>query len=300
MKPSKRPTARTSWEQFTSDEIDEILEQSANFRAMNPHRSNQMLDQMRSGSWKWDNGQTFLFDEDGELIDGQHRMRAISMWQRESGEAPFLLCVRGVSKELADESIDTGYKRTISDYLKKHGVKNASFVKPVLTVQCTAAEMKRSDSLAFLGFTGRMTRRVDGVESTFIPTLAMMVDQFKRHRKDVEYWAEVGSKLLQERIASAGLLAAIGFQLAKYNDTNAKLFFSYLTDGSAMKDGDPALVLRETLRKSVGKSLSRSYISAITVKAWRLWNEGASIRLLRWTSSGPYAEEFPDHRCESA
>lgn len=74
------------------------------------------------------NGDTIKISDEGELLDGQHRLSAI----KESGESQVLLVVHGISKE-AMETIDAGRKRTFSDQLRMEGIKNHSIVAAIGT-----------------------------------------------------------------------------------------------------------------------------------------------------------------------
>ena len=108
------------------------------------------------------------------------------------------------------------------------------------------------------------------------------------------------SKLHSAGLPSASLLSAIGYQLAKREEVNAKLFFSYLADGAGLKENDPVLGLRNRLiesKISPSRFLPKIHLAAITVKAWVAWLKGESLRgsSLRFQASGPRAEEFPSH-----
>lgn len=67
--------------------------------------------EMREGRWKV-NGVPILFDEVGDLLDGQHRLAMIA----ETGVSVMMLLVRGVKREAFD-TIDCGKPRTANDAL---------------------------------------------------------------------------------------------------------------------------------------------------------------------------------------
>lgn len=74
------------------------------------------------------NGDTIKFSDEGELLDGQHRLTAI----KTSGESQVLLIVWGLDKT-AMETIDGGRKRTFSDLLRMRGIKNHTTVASTIT-----------------------------------------------------------------------------------------------------------------------------------------------------------------------
>ena len=71
---------------------------------------------MENGFWK-ENGEAIVFDEDGKLKNGQHRLLAIV----ESGVAVKMLIVRGVSRDI--NTWDEGGGRTATDKAKAEGLK---------------------------------------------------------------------------------------------------------------------------------------------------------------------------------
>lgn len=86
---------------------------------------------MARGHWPV-NGEPIILDEDGNLIDGQHRLAAIVM----CGKSIQLLVVRGVPKEyknglmiLTQDTIDRGSVRGVGQQLQMaHGFKNGNNV----------------------------------------------------------------------------------------------------------------------------------------------------------------------------
>lgn len=87
---------------------------------------------MLSGKWEL-NGATIVFNCDGTLNDGQHRLEAIV----KSGVAVQSFVVRGVT--CGAKHIDRNKPRTIGQWLSHSGVKNATLVSAVAR-KCIAYE----------------------------------------------------------------------------------------------------------------------------------------------------------------
>lgn len=68
-----------------------------------------------------ENGESIVFDYNGDLKDGQHRLNAIV----KSGKSYFIPVVRGVNPNVM-ATIDTGKNRSASDVLHLNGFKNAN------------------------------------------------------------------------------------------------------------------------------------------------------------------------------
>lgn len=93
----------------TPDLAQEWLERNPNNRNVVAFRVSSYASQMTAGSWKLTH-QGIAFDENGNLVDGQHRLRAVV----ESGVSVRFWVFRGVSRE-AMIAIDVGKTRTASD-----------------------------------------------------------------------------------------------------------------------------------------------------------------------------------------
>jgi hypothetical protein len=94
-------------------------------------RAQAFAREMTAGHW-FKNHQGIAFDEQGRLIDGQHRLKAIEI----SGLTLEMLVTRGIASEMVNgvrlfaiDTIDVGYKRKTGDQLAlRHGVENANRV----------------------------------------------------------------------------------------------------------------------------------------------------------------------------
>lgn len=74
-----------------------------------------------------ENGEAIIFDENGELKDGQHRLLSI----KKSGKSYFIPIVRGVVN-YSMATYDTGKNRTSSDVLTLNGFKNTSILSSAI------------------------------------------------------------------------------------------------------------------------------------------------------------------------
>lgn len=82
---------------------------------------------IKSGEWDDVNGETIIFSDENDLMDGQHRLTAVVEAQR-----PIVsLVVFGISTKKRG-SIDTGSKRQLGHFLGMEGTKNATAVASTL------------------------------------------------------------------------------------------------------------------------------------------------------------------------
>lgn len=94
-------------------------------RKISPGAIEKYASDMAVDAWVF-NGAPILITDQGQLIDGQHRLNAIM----ESGESQVLLIVIGVSVDAMD-TVDTNRRRSYSDMLAMRGVKNHAMVAAI-------------------------------------------------------------------------------------------------------------------------------------------------------------------------
>lgn len=294
-KHDKPTDIKFSLRTFSNREIEELLENSPNFREIKPARTKKFLAAMLGGWWDWSTGETLGFDTKGRLVNGQHRLAAAKQYQERTGKKAWFWCANNIARG-SEQYMDQGDSRKLGDYLRNASVKNYNVVATIVIGLVRYNNLPEASKKTLSGLAGTVSEGGHS-EGWVAPSVAQMIDFYKRNSAAVDEWAAIGTKLNAARVAKYGLLARLGYALALKNDLNAKLFFSYLVDGKGMKDGDPCAVLRERL---IGVRLRKerttpTAVLAIAVKAWVAWLTGKPIQKLRWVGVGPSAEPFPSH-----
>ena len=196
--------------------------------------------------------------------------------------------------------MDNGDARKLADYLKSIGAPNYLAAACIVNGDSRIRLSGKTELAPLVQLSSRFdpeTKRTSKLRDD----PAMGVATYRANKAAVDYWASQMAKFHSAGLPSASLLSAIGYQLAKREEENAKLFFSYLADGAGMKDTDAVLILRNKLiesKVSPSRYLPKIHLVAIVVKAWSAWLRGETIRGgqgLRFTASGPRAEDFPSH-----
>ena len=273
---------------FTDDEITELLEAGGNFRELSTSWRDSLLQQMENGRWDTGNGECLAMDEDGRIVNGQHRLSAAQIYQRAHGDKVWFWVATGVRKN-SDKSMDQGLNRTLSSLLRKEGVVNAPDCAALALSDYKMVASKSTSLIAM--FSG-------GWQQKGKVSLPNTYDAWKRSSAAISEWAAISKSLEAAGMPRGGSLAAIGFQLAKKHPMDAKLFFSYLKDGAGMESGDPILLLRERLledRRTPQARMSQITMAALVVKAWVAWKSGTPLKVLKYIQLGPRAEKFPSH-----
>jgi hypothetical protein len=111
---------QTQIERITPKLAEAYLESNtANRKARSAHVA-RLANDMAKGRWLM-NGAAIVFNGDGSLLDGQHRLMAIV----DSGLAMEMLVVRGVSR-LAMPTIDANVPRTAADAMALNNIKHSN------------------------------------------------------------------------------------------------------------------------------------------------------------------------------
>lgn len=109
------PNVVTSTESIGVEQAKTLLASNFKNRSPNTRRVGEYARAMQSGEWGL--GDPLMFDKYGDLINGQHRLMAVS---RSGCNVEFII-IRGLEPE-SKKYIDTGMSRTIAQILTMRGV----------------------------------------------------------------------------------------------------------------------------------------------------------------------------------
>jgi len=281
---------------FTDAEIEELVTGHTNFRRLNHSVRDGILEAMRNGWWQPGNGETIAISDTGKLLNGQHRLSAAQIYQRETNTKVWFWVANGV-KPNTSQTMDTGETRKIIQYLANEGVLHAKFIQAIALGDTRLSMTPKALGLLSVA-SSCLTKKVGNKhQHTVRPSIAMTIDRWRRNRGAMQDWAKIGDDLDRAKLPRASLLAAFGYQFAKKDSKNAKMFFEQLINGTNLTDKDPVYILRQRLLsdKMSHNKMQRNTVAAILVKAWVAWNEGREVTTLRWISTGPTGEPFPSH-----
>lgn len=190
---------------------------------------NRLKTEILAGRWMITH-QGIAFDEDGKLLDGQHRLMAIQA----AGKSVQMLVTRGIQTSLnghgslaAMDVIDCGRFRTVGDQLHlMHGVANANL----------SAGVCRMIASAF-------TNNSKNARSQTVGQALAILKIYGEHITHLVADAAPFKVVRNSPIIAACTIAAAILPEASYE------FFNQLSTGSGIKNGDPVYALREYLIK---------------------------------------------------
>ena len=180
---------------------------------------------MKKGLWTINN-QGIGFDEEGNLLDGQHRLYAIVF----SGVTVPLLVIRGLPNKFFDghvtqETIDRGKPRSIGDILTlSHGMENASLRAAMAAI------------LANLSLGNTSIKMTSGITLEIIKIYQGEMDAVMQARSAVK------------GLLYAPALGAFCFAAKPFKDKTIEFEKQYFS-GENLAGGDPILAFRNFMQR---------------------------------------------------
>jgi len=267
---SMTPEPSVRVETITPDMAREYLAANTHNRPVRHRVVAAYARDIAASKWEW-NGESIKFDRNGVLSDGQHRLLAIV-----EADTPLkMLVIRGLDP-LAQETMDGGAKRTFSDVLKLRG--EESYTQLAAGVRLIASWESGDIRKSNIQFTN-----------------TELVETLERHG-----WIRNGLTTAKRLQSHAGLPSSIGVLLywlfTQVDTEDAEFFFARIASSEGHAAGDPAFELRKALlaNDDAKSSASRTYLTAISVKAWNKYRAGETVGLLRFRMGGARPEPFPE------
>lgn len=230
--------------------------------------------EMLAGRWHFA-GDPIRFDADGNLIDGQHRLFALSELD---GISLPLLVVRGLPSE-AQGVMDQGVKRTPGDQLGLRGHKNSNAL---------AAAVNR-----YLTWTNGYLFRDSKVVRAAI-TSTCIEEWVGDHPTDVANLQSVLPLTIQND-APPSVAGAACIRFMQIDPAKAVEFFTLLARGAGV-EGHPIVTLDKRLQRNRREGLKmpdRDYLS-LFILAWNAWRDGRQMAKFQRPRGGSWnAENFP-------
>lgn len=229
----------------------------------------RLASDMLAGFWQL-TGDSIKFAENGELVDGQHRLLAVI----KANTPQKFLVVRGVSLDCKMVT-DTGRPRTFANVLDFSGGHNTVAVA----------------SIARMSYFFHYGRAFEGCSMSHTK-LSRFVDEFPQIW-EIASWAKRNAKELS-MYSPESVWGLARFATSGVNESMSDEFFSLFFLPPRVED-HPVVVLKKSLTANYRGSgsrkgrASRSYLAAIILKAWVAFYEKRSIKMLKFI----VGEQFP-------
>lgn len=243
------------------------LEHNKKNRNVSASLVNRYAQVMKAGGWEV-NGEAIIFDTNGNLIDGQHRLHAIVKADVEVDT----VVVLGVEPD-SIYTIDTGRMRRASDLLHMEGFK---------------------DSLSLAAAVKIIMQYLDGQlvpsqhHKRYIENQAVL-DFAQKHERRLAVSAQAwGSNMTESALMPRSLGLAAHFIMARKDEEMADEFFDLLRDSNGLPEDHPVRAAYDRLfRRALTHTGQRRSDEgkfetlAILFRAWSLWRQGKQSKQIR-------------------
>lgn len=252
---------------ITPEEAHNILQNNIVNRPLSKKHVQFLTNEIEKENWKV-NGETIKFDEEGKLVDGQHRLHASI-----AADMPIQTYVIYDVPKDCFPTYDSGKKRTAGDSLHHMGEKNCFLLAAICRwVYIWERNIVLSATIVS--------------NQEIIKTL----EEYPEIRESVRIANNNRRKLIPSSVA-----AFIYFATSKSDKQKAEKFFKMITTGAEIPSGSPVLLLLKKLieNKTNTAKLKSLEICALTIKTWNAYKEDRNIQKLHWSRKEPNKEPFP-------
>jgi hypothetical protein len=258
---------QVSFEEVTPERATEYLAHNTRNRRIDRGTVSRYVRSMRAGQWR-QTGESIQIDMNGNIVDGQHRLKAIE----ESGVAITLLVCRNVAPEVRDV-VDTGRRRTMSDRLTLDGVPSASTV---------AASLRWAWRYDY----GLMKGKSVTPEHW---ELAACLDE----HPDIKESSGTYNILEPSGLLPAGLAAWLHYACTRAEPALGERFFDAIGHGENISKGETAFTTRRLLlqdRASRGTMTGTRQImlAAYVAKGWNYYAVGTNVSRFEFDPTKPF------------
>lgn len=229
---------------------------------------------MVTGEWHF-TGAPILFNFNNELIDGQHRLKAIIA----SNEPQILLIIRGVDPD-AMVAIDTGRRRSYANILQMRKIKNSS------AVAALASRVAHWD-MGNYGCRG-VPRRTNAKFTSSLPSNAQKDAVTERYEKAYGITFEAAAKFAVNAYAARPGISvstyALGWTiLSGINKDLRELYFhELLVESRDPKSGYPITALTNRLARLKGnETLDNVDQLDALFSVFNAWAKGTRMEIVR-------------------
>lgn len=265
----KKSSGVTSREvEVTPAIAEDWLGRNSHNRSLRNRRVAELAGAMRRGEWMV--GQPIMWDNNGVLLDGQHRLWAVV----ESGCTVPMLVVEGLSPD-TQLTIDLTARRNLNDTLRL---------------------MKHSDATqlgAVIGFKWRWDnhyRRQPTMKPSVIEGLQVLTDH-----PDLVDALKMAKPVFKRLRTSAAVSGGLAYEFSNVDPDAATEFFDTLATGIGLKANSPLTALRKHFEQHLSsRGEGQVMQTALMIKAWNAWMAGEECQRLFWRSVGSRSEDFPE------
>jgi hypothetical protein len=268
--------ATVSIERITPAKAAEYLKDNhANQRNVTNSHLWHLAQQMKNGQWKM-NGESIIFDWDGNIADGQHRLLSVI----KSGVDSDFVVVRGIDPACFP-TIDRGKPRSNGNIFAINGIANyniaASATMGVLNYRRALAVKIVKDA--------KVVKESGSLNSYIRPSTTDMLAEYEKHKSKYQIAISIALECRVKAPPSCvSTVAALSLIDGKMGEDYVCQFWKSFKSGANLTETSPVLKLIDRLAKNADSKttkLSHVHITLLMAKAWNIYAEEKPCKVLR-------------------
>lgn len=257
-------------------------------RNLSPSLVTHYAQQMKAGQWLL-NGEPIIFDNDGNLLDGQHRLHSII----KSGVSCEMLVVSGVDQD-SFITINGGKSRSMANVMAISGITNYTAVS-----SCVHGAMNYRRALKTTKFIKNdkgesIKTEMGGSLSSYIrPSKTDVLNEYKKHSEEYQKACRIASKC--KHLANMSAFSTIA-ALALIDGSKPEFvdgFFDSLSKGLFDNENAPEYRLRTRLEqnRAARHKMTNNHLVLLIAKAWNYYATERECKILRINSEAAFPIE---------
>lgn len=250
---------------------EDMLKLNTKNRAISQPTVNRYVSDITNGRWLEDTGELIKVSKTGQILDGQHRLMAVS----KSGESVWFHIAYGLDDSVFSV-LDTGKLRNASDTFRVAGVLQSNSIPSILSTFNTLEDGRFGNS--------QKDQKRNNAE---------LLEQYS---ENPNFWYEVSTSAHSWYTLFAKILSPsqIGGTYAHLHGKNSELaneFMAQLCTGKAITNEVISLLRNKLIiDKTSNRKLSPSFKLALIIKSWNYFVKGSTVKVLRYD---PLTESYP-------
>jgi hypothetical protein len=267
-------------ETVSPERAEKILsEQNIRNRDLRQSRVEHLAGIISRDEWKL-TGDAIVFDLDGVLLNGQHRLTAAVAAERPI-EVAVLRNVPRVNQDVMDDTLS----RRLGDALKLRGETDQ---------HALAAGINWFARLLYAEISGAAFYANNAMR----PSIPQLLEFYATYPGLKDALVAV-RPLIRTLKLRPGPAIAVRYRFEQIDPKHAEAFFDSLRTGASLPEGSPILALRRYVDNERDRTRGSRRVGpdfkwvAVTIKAWNAWREGRPVNVLAYTYTPLTREQWP-------
>jgi len=253
----------------------------ANQRNLTDSHMLHLAQQMKNGQWKM-NGESIIFDWDGNIADGQHRLHSVI---RSGVDCDFVV-VRGIDPSCFP-TIDRGKPRSNGNIFAINGIANFN-----VAASATMGVLNYRRALAVRVFKDNKAIKEFGSLNTSIrPSSTDLLTEYEKHTSQYECAIKIALDCRQKAAPSCvATVAGLALIDGKMGEDYVTQFWKAFKSGANLQEKSPILKLIDRLSKDADSKtkLSQNHRILLMAKAWNFYAAEKPCGVLRLESDDAF------------